>query len=301
MFASMKRAIVVALLGLGWGLPGTPVVAESALAAALKDPDKKTREMALAPLLRLGLEDREARAALLGALQGGKPDVRRAILAWLPSSGFRGSEPWASEVTSRLVDLIGRDPARRIRSMAMDALGRVQPMPSTVGPALLKALDDPAEEVVLTAASWLSSSQNSETACVHQMQALRAGATPPLRATAARSLRLLSRCANRAGPALGQALLEEQDVEVRLAVVSVVVNVPAEEEISILIRTLGNDPSPRVRAAACRALPGFDTLSSLGAGAYAKVLAALAAASRDTDEGVRDAADAATRALRAVL
>ncbi len=324
-----RQQAAYALARLGPG--GAP--AASALALALRDPDRYVREVAAGALAALAVADPSAAVlrpclpALLAALEDGRPEVRREAVGLL----FRAGNP-PPPLDAALLEPLRRglrDADAAVRASAAACLGQLVPAGTVARADLAGALADADADVRVWAATALASLGPAE-----HVQALRArladaepkvraavvGAlgdlallpdvvgrlddpAPSVRAAAAATVQVLGWRARAARPAL-EARAADADAGARAAAVTALGSLGDAQAVPTLRAALA-DAATEVRAAAAVAL---GDVGPEGLSAAAELGAALG----DVEPGVRLAAAvglarhgararAAARALEAAL
>jgi HEAT repeat protein len=294
--AAVRLSAALALQALGAAIPAEVV---PVLAPLVKDANAGTRGAAVRQLLAMGFGHDAARPVLLDALSQGEPGVRLDVLSGLWKSGMRGNEAWAGEALSRVIALASGDNDPRVRRIAIVGMRSLRPVPTAIGEALLELLAD--AEVASLAAGTINSIDDAalgQAAVARLSNRLQTGATPQGRAAAAALLADLIGWREISIPVLSRSLAGDRASEVRAGAAQALGALRAEETLAPLLKAVKADASPKVRAAACLALPDLTRQALQKSGRLDAVMAVLDVAGKDVDAEVRAAAASAARSLQ---
>jgi len=280
----------------------TPAEIAPALVSLLKDGERDQSGKAAQMLVALGLDDAGVRAAVLDGLDHGTPQVRtRLVDALRHGEIVRTKAAWRNDLIQRFATLATSDPDPKLRSSAVVALHDVRPPTPAAAQALLKALDDSDRDVAKAAAGVINSVEGptlAPQAVTHLTQGLKS-ADPAARIAAAAALGNMIGWRERFTPALVSVMLTDKDPAVRAAAVEAVGEAGDDPTLVSLIKALKTDSSPRVRRAVLLVFSDSRRKLYLArSGQLEAALAAIDGAAKDPDELVRNAAAAASDAMR---
>jgi HEAT repeat protein len=280
----------------------TPAELAPAVISLLKDGDDDTRGTVVKILVGLGLDDPGVRAAVFDGLDHGAPRVRTLLLDRVTSREvMRSKAAWQGELIQKVAAIAAGDTDPKLRTTAVLALGSVRPLTPNVSQALLKALDDADPKVAHAAAGAINSVEGptlAPQAVTHLTQGLKS-ADPAARIAAARALGGMIGWRERFSPALVSVMLTDKDPAVRAAAVEAVGEAGDDDTLAPLIKALKTDSTPRVRRAVLLVFSDSRRKLYLArAGQLEAALAAIDAAAKDEDDLVRNAAAAASEAMR---
>jgi len=236
----------------------TPGELAPPLASLLADEDDDDDRKSLAMMLvHQDLDDAAARKIILGQIEKGEPEVRRAILDQMWSQDTMETRaPWKAEAAKVLAVLVTADKDPKVRRQAIVLLWKGKSVSSgPVGDALLKALDDTDEEVSHQAAATLNGLEKSPlpvTAVTHLTARLKSP-DPEVRASAARTLGGLIGYREKFRTQLMAVLATDKEPEVRVAAVVGLDDISDDTAVPALLKALKTDSDPDVRKAVCKA------------------------------------------------
>lgn len=280
----------------------TPAEIAPALVSLLKDGERDQPGKVAQMLVALGLDDAGVRAAVLDGLDHGTPQVRTLLVDALRHREIvRTKAAWRNDLIQRFATLATSDPDPKLRTSAVLALHDVRPPTPAVAQALLKALDDSDRNVAKAAAGVINSVEGptlAPQAVTHLTQGLKS-ADPAARIAAAEALGNMIGWRERFTPALVSVMLTDKDPAVRAAAVEALGEVGDDATWVSLIKALKTDSSPRVRRAVLIVFSDSRRKLYLArSGQLEAALAAIDGAAKDPDELVRNAAAAASDAMR---
>lgn len=243
---------IVALHNMDAAAPGDLA---APIASLLAEADADDRKSLTAMLVHLDLADATARKVVIGQIEQGEPEVRRAILDQMWSQNTMETKaPWKADMVKVLANLVTADKDAKIRHQSIVLLWRGKAVSGPVGQVLLKALDDPDEEVSHQAAATLNGIEKSPlpvTAVTHLSQRLKSP-DPVVRASAARTLGGLIGYREKFRTQLMATLANDKEPEVRVAAVEGLADISDDTAVPALLKALKTDSDPDVRRAICK-------------------------------------------------
>ena len=278
----------------------TPAELAPPIAALLADADEDDRKNLVLMLVNQDFDDATARKVILEQITKGTPEVRLAILdrMWSQDS-MKTRAPWKAEVAKTLSVLVTADKDPKVRRQAIVLLWKADAVSGPVGEALLKAIDDPDDEVAHQATATLNGLEKSPlpvTAVTRLTQKLKSP-DPEQRASAARALGGLIGYREKFRTQLMAVLATDKEPEVRVAAVVGLDDISDDTAVPALLKALKTDSDPDVRKAVCKAWSETGTWMQLE---RTKTLEAARAALEEarSDARVKRDAEAALTALK---
>jgi HEAT repeat protein len=280
----------------------TPAELAPALVSLLKDGERDQPATAAKMLVGLGLDDPGVRAAVFDGLDHGTPAVRDRLLDSIRDRELvKTKAAWRNDLIQKLVALAASEPDPKLRTIAVHAISDVRPPTPAVSQALLKALDDPDRAVSKAAANAINSVEGptlAPQAVAHLTQALKSP-DAAARAAAAETLGNMFGLRERITPGLVSVMLTDKEPTVRAAAVQALGELGDDSTWASLVKALKTDSTPRVRRAVLLVFSEPRRKLYLArSGQLEAALSAIDAAAKDEDELVRNAAAAASEAMR---
>ena len=250
------------------------------LEALTTDPTETVRWEAINSLASLGFERAsETLPLLLAALKDESPNVRAAAAGALGNLGSSDNVD-APEAAPRLVELT-KDANGDVRSAAAWALGHVGATAEVAVPALATLIEDPIADARNNALASLEQAGGEVALALPQLITALKNPDASVRTWVAKLIGLGGERSKQATDALIERLADPSvNVRVWSAYALRQIGAPAVAAIPRLVKALGEDPEPKMRVEAARALAAFGPLAGAAADA-------LAAACRDPDADVR--------------
>lgn len=257
----------------------TDEIAATLLALA-SDSDKLVRSAAISSFASLGFERAaETLPVLIAALNDPESEVRAQAAGALGNLGS-GDNVDSSEAAPRLVELT-KDANPMVRSAAAWALGHVGATAEVAVPALASLVEDENPEVRNNALTSLEQAGPEVALALPQLVAALKDPDAAVRTWVAKLIGLGGERSQQATDALIERLADPSvNVRVWSAFALRSIGAPASAAIPRLAKSLGEDPEPKMRVEAARALAAFGPLAGAAGDA-------LVAACRDPDDEVR--------------
>lgn len=244
------------------------------------DPTETVRWEAINSLASLGFERAsETLPLLLAALNDESPNVRAAAAGAIGNLGSSDNVD-APEAAPRLVELT-RDENATVRGAAAWALGHVGATAEVAVPALASLIEDPNQEARDYALASLEQAGGEVALALPQLIAALKNPDATVRTSVAKLIGLGGERSKQATDALIERLADPSvNVRVWSAYALRQIGAPAVAAVPRLAKSLGEDPEPKMRVEAARALAAFGPLAGAAADA-------LVAACKDPDVDVR--------------